>query len=50
MLIWVALLVFAIPLVHYLMQLASEKKTQDKKLEKIQKKLKELEQKDKSKD
>ena len=43
MLIWVILLVFALPLINYLIELISENRSTYKKLEKIQKRLKEKE-------
>jgi hypothetical protein len=42
MLFWAILLVFSLPLFIYLIQLYSEKKAMNNKLEKIQKRLREL--------
>jgi uncharacterized membrane protein YhaH (DUF805 family) len=40
---WVILLVFALPLINYLIELLTENKATNKKLENIQKRLKEKE-------
>jgi K+-transporting ATPase A subunit len=49
MLFWVILFVFALPLAQYLLQIISEKKETDIKLKKIQKRLKQLEEKNSEK-
>jgi cell division protein FtsL len=45
MLMWIILLIFALPLISYLIELNTEKKSTNRKLKKIQKRLKELERK-----
>jgi ribosomal protein L9 len=45
MLWWAVLLVFGLPLINYLIQLFNERRATNKKLEKIHKRLKELEKK-----
>jgi hypothetical protein len=47
MLWWAVLLVFGLPLINYIIELVTEKRATSKKLEKIEKRLKEL---DKRKD
>ncbi len=50
MFFWAILLVFALPLITYLIQLRSETKAMNNKLEKIQKRLKELDEKNANQD
>ncbi len=45
MLFWAILFVFALPLVQYLLTIRTEKKATNTKLKRIQKRLKELEEK-----
>lgn len=46
MLWWIILLAFGFPLIKYLFELYEEKKANNQKLDKIQKRLKEIEQRD----
>ena len=46
MLWWVIMLVFGLPLVKYLIELYDDKKATNHKLEKIKKRLKEIEERD----